>query len=178
MVAELWPEVGHRNLSDRDVRHRPQTRRIVGTRLTDREVLTSEPVLETVQIDPARREAAHQWVRQSLDALTFLGANWDYHGGRTIAREALDLAEQLVVPLIASGLPAPAFVPTSDGGVSLEWHGPAIEFVIQVPRGNEPPTAYFSDEQSGEEWEESLISGALRYRDALARLIQQEVAGV
>lgn len=107
-----------------------------------------------------------------LRPLMALPANWDSYGGRALTRRGAEYAYQLVVPLIVQGVPAPSFVPMSEGGVSLEWHLPSAHLVIQIPAEPdiEPPSVFFRD-PSGQ-WEADLAESIPRVSGALARFMQ------
>lgn len=92
-----------------------------------------------------------------LRRLADLPEDWDSYGGRppnsaSIARtlEVLDL-------LMEGDVPLPNFIPTSDGGVQLEWHRRGIDLEIEVkPSGR--VAVYYLNGASGTEWEKDLTS--------------------
>lgn len=169
MVVGFVASPAIRDLSDRDIRRLPSRDRrpSVGSAVTRRDV-EAGPV-EWV-VDPALLAAAEQLVRPTLESLMALPFDWDSYGGGPLREPAALYAQQLLVPLIAQGVAPPAIVPTSDGGLSLEWDSGAKQLVIQVPAEPDPddePIAFYSDDEAGDEWEDVLSLALPRVREAL-----------
>jgi hypothetical protein len=115
-----------------------------------------------------------EWVASHLDPVRGLRPNWDSYGGRPITAEALEAAENLATALLMAGHPWPAFVPRADGGISLVWDRPQIEFAIELPASRDPlsdASVFFADDATAEEWEDSLNLADPRIASALERLI-------
>lgn len=105
-----------------------------------------------------------------LETLTELGDSWDSHGARRISVATVLEALQLLAGLYALGLPAPTIVPTSSGGIQLEWRVRDLELELSLePRGR--MLVLFDDASRGEGWERELLSGDLApIRDVLLRI--------
>jgi len=138
---------------------------------------TTERRVESLRALSFAQQAQHlmieEWVASHLASLWDLKPDWDTYGGAAIDPLAINVARQIVVPLLLAGMPFPTFVPMAGGGVAIEWHRPAMELAIEVPAGASPEadaTAYFGDEASGEEWEDRLVGSEVRFQDALTRL--------
>jgi hypothetical protein len=141
----------------------------MGNELTRRDV---QPALMGWAADPDLLAAAKRLVGSTLQSLMDLPFDWDSYGGRPVQEPAALYAQNLLVPLIAQGVAPPAIVPTSDGGLSLEWDHPTKQLVIQIPgqpQPDEEPSAFYSDDETQDEWEDLLSSSLPRVREALAR---------
>lgn len=70
--------------------------------------------------------------------------------------------------------PAPSCVPTSEGGIQLEWHRSGIDLEIEIsPRGT--VGVYFRNPSASDEWDDSL-RGNYKILDEPIRLISQSAA--
>ncbi len=65
-----------------------------------------------------------------------------------------------------SDTPTPAVVPTSRGGVQLEWHTREIDVEVEIPSPDHITVSY-EDHRSGKEWEDELTSDFTPLSDAL-----------
>ena len=129
----------------------------------------------SVSAEEARQRTVTEWVTSYLDPVRALPPNWDSYGGRPITAEALNAAEHLATGLLMAGHPWPAFVPRADGGISLVWDRPEVEFAIELPAGPDPlsdASAFFADDAAGEEWEDRFDLADPRVGTALQRLVQ------
>lgn len=69
---------------------------------------------------------------QRIEALMALGADWDSYGGYPLRPGAALHAVQLLAAILANDVPAPSVVPTSTGGVQLEWHESGADLEMEV----------------------------------------------
>ena len=97
--------------------------------------------------------AAQQWARSVVEPLQNLRQNWDSYGAIPIDRSMAEIGVGALTWIALAGVPLPQTFPTADGGLSLEWHRPDLDFVIFLtpPNGNDPPSAYFRSAST--EWE-------------------------
>ncbi|HEX7671525.1 MAG TPA: hypothetical protein VF395_18155 [Polyangiaceae bacterium] len=109
-------------------------------------------------------------VAAKLETLTELGDSWDSYGARRISVATVLEASQLLSGLHALGLPAPAIVPTANGGIQLEWRVRDLELELSLdPRGR--MLVLFDDASRGESWERELLCRDLApIRDMLLRI--------
>jgi hypothetical protein len=90
--------------------------------------------------------------------LLALPHNWDGHGGDSIAPEAVEAAGRFLATVMSSSTPAPTIVPTSSGGLQLEWHRGGFD--VELLFGDEDvPLLYLAEVDSGREWEGSPVEG-------------------
>lgn len=105
----------------------------------------SEIVVELYQPEPA-------WLYPALSRLQHLsrlGDNWDSYGGRPPADEAVFTALAVIARVLRDESTPPAMVPTSEGGVQLEWNREGEELEIRVmPDG--AISAFRFNERAGE----------------------------
>lgn len=107
----------------------------------------------------------------ALAPLRELAPDWDSYGGYQMTPAALAEARALLVKLARAGHPDPAIVPTSPGGVGLEWHAKGLDLSIDIDPDESPmASVYFADEATNEEWEMPLAEAQPRLDDALGRI--------
>jgi hypothetical protein len=70
--------------------------------------------------------------RRKMEALLALAPGWDSYSATAIERDRAIAALGLIWLAIANGAPMPAIVPTSDGGIQLEWHRRGVDLEIRV----------------------------------------------
>lgn len=74
------------------------------------------------------------WLYPVLNIFQQLGqlhVNWDTYGGRRIDPEAVVEALQFLGQLFPGDGPVPVIVPTSSGGVQLEWYGDDFDLEVE-----------------------------------------------
>lgn len=99
------------------------------------------------------------WIRPVLGAVEQLSAlqpNWNSYGAPIIDRTALRNALQLLFWSAATATPAPLLVPTSEGGVQLEWHQWDLDVELQVPPSSGPVLLFFRDHRNESEAEHEI----------------------
>ena len=130
---------------------------------------------DAVPVAPEAVRAAARWLEERIGPLLWLAPNWDSYGGRAVLANVADFAQSLLAPLLAQKVPAPMIVPTSEGGLALEWHRAAADLVIHIAPTLDPSssaTAFFADDDSGLEWEDELVVAAPRMSAALKRIMR------
>jgi hypothetical protein len=99
----------------------------------------------------------NQWVggvEKALGEFLALPANWDSYGARRIDPGAVQAGIQVLYKYVPSGSPPPHVVPTSRGGVQIEWHTQGIDLQIEVVSPDSLQIFYEnSKEQAEEEFE-------------------------
>lgn len=112
---------------------------------------------------------------RSLCELLWLEPNWDSFGALPVERRAVEQALAILFGTMQKTTPPPIAVPTSSGGIQLEWHLGGIDLEVELePDGT--VGVYFADKQSGTEWERSLASDYSALHQAILRLTQgQEI---
>ena len=71
---------------------------------------------------------------------------------------------------MSSDTEAPWVVPTTDGGIQLEWHRKDEDLEVEIG-GGEGASIYFHNARTEEEWEISLFENMPRLRALLAQWI-------
>lgn len=106
---------------------------------------------------------------QAMGELLSLPENWDSYGAHSINPAAVTFALQLLSETMRTDTPAPAVVPTSRGGVQLEWHTRGIDLEIEI---QSPGRIYVSyeDHQQDTEWEGELTSDLARLGSFMSEL--------
>lgn len=113
----------------------PAAVRARGRLLTDPEILTATLSLRQrdIPIEIVLPEPA--WLYSMLDRfqhLSRLSDNWDSYGGHPTTDLAIFTALSLIARLLTDASTPPTIVPTSEGGVQLEWHRGGDELEIRV----------------------------------------------
>ena len=124
-------------------------------------VATLEPIARFKQITgmDARQApaAAIEDYEGALASLAHLQDGWDSYGASAIDRRQLAAAARILATLLQPGTPRASLVPTSRGGVQIEWHAEGIDLEIETLPGFRF-AAYFYDDLNEQEWERELAS--------------------
>ena len=130
-------------------------------------VLDMEP--STVKwSDHLRKLLIADVVREQLERIAALPLNWDSYGARPVDKAVLVAIGTWLVQVVEAGMQFPALVPTTRGGVSLEWTAPGREFSVTLtPDHSRRATAYYFDAATGGEWEAPLSASDERLSRAM-----------
>jgi hypothetical protein len=113
-----------------------------------------------------------EWLRSALATLRRilnLPANWDSYGAPPIQGELVEPVLQFLDSVMSDSMPVPAIVPTSSGGIQLEWHTRGVDLEIEfTPSGL--VHVYYLDHAADEEWEGDLESLRPQVDQAFQRL--------
>jgi hypothetical protein len=113
-----------------------------------------------------------RWVQPTvanLLAMFELEPNWDSYQAAPVEKKSIESAVSLLLATMDQDSPPPAVVPTSVGGVQLEWHQGGVDLEIEVrPTGS--AHVYSRDRQSGAEWEGEIPSDVERLRGTILTL--------
>jgi hypothetical protein len=102
------------------------------------------------------------WVQptlQRLGQLLTLPRDWDSYGARPVDPACAWAAWQVLLALLVEDTPVPSLVPTSRGGVQIEWHGKGIDLEIEVVKPEEFIVS-FEDAVTGQAWEKNVRDDA------------------
>lgn len=111
---------------------------------------------------------------QAMQQISVLPANWDSYGSQRIQDAAIVGAMQLLAVTLNPNGVAPMVVPTSVGGLQLEWHQDGFDIEVEFsPTG--AASAYLYDYQKDDAWEADRMSpeAAQRIAATLSRLKKQ-----
>ena len=106
---------------------------------------------------------------QTLGQLLTLPRDWDSYGGRAVDPACAWAAWQLLLLLMGEDSPVPSLVPTSRGGVQIEWHAQGIDLEIEVVTAQQFYVS-FEDAQTAEAWEKEMTDAAHELPPWVARL--------
>lgn len=116
-----------------------------------------------------------EWVIATVEKLCdllWLNTNWDSYGAAPVDRFTVELALDILFAIMQRTSPLPSVVPTSCGGVQLEWHTGGIDLEIEIePAGS--IDVLFCDQQINREWEGSLGSDYSALTDAINSLTER-----
>ena len=104
-----------------------------------------------------------------LLGLIDLGRNWDSYGAAPIDPANVEVALRILSRIKRKDTPPPCVVPTSRGGIQLEWHLRGIDLEIEIVT----PTliqGLFEDQRTGDAWEMEVSSNLQPLADAIATL--------
>lgn len=99
------------------------------------------------------------WITPTLENLGRLLAmprNWDTYGAKRVDPACVVSAFETALAVMQDETPSPSVVPTSEGGVQLEWHIRDIDLEIEFQSPSRI-LASFEDQRTGEEWEERVF---------------------
>lgn len=128
------------------------------------------PVSTTKVARPAAGEAWRAAIRQRLSEFVRMPSNWDGYGAPVVSAAVAALAFAVLEDVMRPGVPLPHVVPSSTGGVQIEWHERDIDLELHVA-GPYNFELWFEDSRHehpsrGEDLTTSLAS----FRDALGVL--------
>lgn len=119
------------------------------------------------------------WIMPLLINVCELGdlpSDWDSYGALSIDPEIAASAVNLLLNIMSEDDAMPAVVPTSHGGVVLEWHDGGIDLEIDV-RSPSSIHVYFEDDGSEEEFVDvdadiiqeklNILRGRLRFNSGI-----------
>ena len=109
---------------------------------------------------------------QAFGALLELRTGWDAYGSPPIQSAYIESALAVIFAVMRDDTPAPSVVPTSRGGVQIEWHtrGVDLEIEFETPfliRGS------FEDHRTRQSWEKDLSFDQNALVQAIAVLSQR-----
>lgn len=98
------------------------------------------------------------WMHDLLSRISQLGdleEGWDSYGARRVDPEAAAATVEFLFNFLGHNTPQPAVVPTSRGGIQLEWHRAGADLEVEI----ESPArlrVFFEEEGTGKETETTL----------------------
>ena len=92
-------------------------------------------------------------IRDSVYELLSLSENWDLYGAAQVKREFVASAAGLLRSIMDQDTPAPAIVPTTPGGVQIEWHTNGIDLEIEV-QSTSRINVWYENSRTGMSWED------------------------
>jgi hypothetical protein len=111
------------------------------------------------------------WLLPVLEKLADVGSlpeNWNSYGARSITAQTVAAALRLLSLIMSDVMPLPSVVPTSRGGIQLEWHTRGVDLEINVSPGG-GYTASFEDLR-GSQWSGDVTSDLSPLRAVLVTL--------
>lgn len=119
------------------------------------DVISSAPPLhESYAAGSQFNEIFFATVRRMTQLLA-LPPGWDSYGAKAIDRHRALAALYLVWLAVVNGASAPVIVPTSDGGIQLEWHRRGADLEIKVV-SEALLQVFFEDLATGESFEDEI----------------------
>jgi len=128
---------------------------------------------ETIKINIGKDP--RPWVEptvQSLKKLLDLPPDWDSYGGSPIDPTCVYAALILVSGILPDNAPAPSVVPTSRGGLQLEWHTRGVDLEVEFLSSTRV-CGLFEDVIAGTSWEKDLSFDLRPLVDAISTLSQR-----
>lgn len=95
-----------------------------------------------------------EFIIKNINILKELKPNWNSYGAVQIENESMVAAISLLERILNPGISFPAIVPTSNGGVLLEWHEGGIDLEIDC----KSPFYYASEYQRGKHEESNQFT--------------------
>ncbi len=103
-----------------------------------------------------------------LKKLSELSENWDSYGGKTIEKNAVLMALNLIQAIYNPHVPEPAIVPVASGGIQFEWHTLQKDLEISL-FPNDQASVYFEETGKPAVSSEGNFSYLLGQMKSLAR---------
>jgi hypothetical protein len=89
-------------------------------------------------------------ILERISKLLSLPANWDTHGARPINPGIATKAIELILGMLKPNDPQPSVVPTSRGGILLEWHEAGIDLEVDIRSPSSIHVAFEQDDHEEE----------------------------
>ena len=125
---------------------------------------------------PATTARVAEWlgsVRATLDRLGSLGDGWDSYRGSPINPRAAEAVLSVLTGVADWDTPEPSVVPTSIGGVQVEWHRNGLDLELEVMPSGDAFGLFFCDAGTGHEEERELVADLGPFAEALQVLTQR-----
>lgn len=121
------------------------------------ETLSERQVVIQSMFDPVPGVtwSPESWLDQAMLELSAVGAlppGWDSYGASAISPSAISVAEQLLKLLADHNAPRPALVPTSDGGIQIEWYGADVEIQLEIDPDPNEVYLFYRNVETGMSW--------------------------
>jgi len=110
-------------------------------------------------------------IKLELEKLLQLEPNWDTYGGSQIDPKCVAAALNLLSNILLDSTALPSVVPTSRGGLQLEWHACGADLEIEFFSATHV-RGLFKDIDSGASWEKDLSFDLRPLTDAVKTLSQ------
>lgn len=94
-------------------------------------------------------------VRDAVADLLTLADDWDSYGAPPVKSEYAAATVTLLHTIMDERTPTPAIVPTTFGGVQVEWHRNGIDLEIEI-ESTSRINVFYEDARSGVSWEDQL----------------------
>ena len=86
--------------------------------------------------------------RKKLESLKKIKDNWDHDGARKTSPQAIAIGKWLINLLEPEGWEPTEIVPTTDGGVQLEWHYRHMHLEVELDAEGKPSVLFeYGDNQ-------------------------------
>lgn len=115
------------------------------------------------------------WVAPTVDALGRLLSmpqGWDSYDARQVDPTCVVSAIDIALTIMHDRTPSPAVVPTSSGGIQLEWHTRGIDLEIEI-RSPSRISASFEDQRTHTAWDSEQLVDFGSLRNALREMAQR-----
>lgn len=127
-----------------------------------------EIVVETDGDPPA-------WLEPTIYALCSLlklEDGWDSYEGQSINPNCVKASLELASTVLRDDSPNPSVVPTSRGGIQLEWHTGGVDLEVEFVSPSRL-IGFFEDQRTGTKWEKDLTFDLRPLIEAVATLSRQ-----
>ena len=108
-------------------------------------------------------------VIEEFMALLRLPPNWNSYGAQQIDPKTVQFALEILLATMRPDTPRPILVPTSRGGVQLEWHTRGVDLEVEILEPGRLRVSY-EEQRGGTEWEAELTSNLAPLVEPIARL--------
>lgn len=117
-----------------------------------------QPVTIQVRIELPNVKVRREFLEAVAEILrlTTQAEDWDSYGGRPTSLRSATTAIQVLASLTPLDLPEPQILPTTDGGVQLEWHRGGVDLEVEISSNR--VSYWYENATTGETREEELLS--------------------
>ena len=178
MVADVLELASREGLPDPDWRSTgaaktlPARATLTGAARSPRVMIFFSPGVKFVVETPGDPPTWLEPTVYALCSLLELEAGWDSYGGQPINPNCVKASLELASTVLRDDSPNPSVVPTSRGGIQLEWHTGGVDLEVEIVSPSRI-IGFFEDQRAGTKWEKDLTHDLRPLVEAVATLSRQ-----
>lgn len=136
-------------------------------------VIKLDPRGKVVRVNIAKSSPAVAHLRKltnTLSEFVNLPLGWDGYDGVPTSEAAALKALHILLSIMSDESIPPALVPTSQGGIQLEWHSSGYDVEIEVRRDGRIE-CYVERDAKGESWVDHQVPNDRSFQEALTTVL-------
>jgi len=131
----------------------------------------------SIELAVSDTDSIPSWLEPAMVSalkLLLLPTNWDLEGGHPIGHPSILAALRALRELMNDGSSLPQWLPTSEGGVQLEWHESKVDLEIEFNSQGTDAYVVFGDLVDSRDWDGSLRENVDRLQELFKSRLQRK----